>query len=270
MAEPTHKAERRVENGRLVYYLRPADIPFWEQHWQTHFSPDVYRWAEKGALGTLEEPLARWLPKKGRILEAGCGLGCIVLALRVRGYDAEGVEWARETVEVVRSARLDLPIRVGDVRNLDVPDGHYAGYVSLGVVEHQRDGAEPILREAWRVLAPGGIALVSVPWFNPLRRLKARLGFYRGNAEDLDFYQFALREKDLTGILASAGFQIVDVTAYGAVKGLRDEVPLVKWMLGLQYVGPRLDECIRVSLRRFPRLAQRVAHMLLVVARKPA
>ena len=269
MAQPTQKAERRVEDGRLVYYLRPADISFWEQHWQTHFSPDVYRRAEKGALGMLEEPLTRWLPKKGRILEAGCGLGRFVLALRARGYDAEGVEWTRETVEMVHSARPDLAVRVGDVRNLEVPDGHYAGYVSLGVVEHQRDGAEPILREAWRVLAHGGVTLVAVPWFNPLRRLKARLGFYRGKREGLDFYQFALREKELTGILAGVGFQIVDVTGYNVVKGLRDEVPLVKWMLGLRRVGPRLDDCIRISLRRHPQLAQCVAHMLLVVARKP-
>jgi len=270
MAQWTHKAERCVEDGRLVYYLRPADVSFWEQHWREHFSPDVYLRAEKGALGLLEDPLTRWLPKQGRILEAGCGIGQFVLALRARGYDAEGVEWAAETVEKVRSARPDLPVRVGDVRSLEVPDGHYAAYVSLGVVEHQRDGPEPILREAWRVLDRGGIALISVPWFNPLRRLKARLGFYRGRREGLEFYQFALRKEELTRILASVGFRIVDLTGYSCMKGLRDEVPLLRWMLGMQHVGPRLDECMRVSLRHFPPVAQRVAHMLLVVARKPA
>ena len=41
---------------------------------------------------------------------------------------------------------LDLPVREGDVTRLDVRDGSFAGYVSLGVMEHRREGPYRQLR----------------------------------------------------------------------------------------------------------------------------
>ena len=154
---------RRVENGRLVWYSRRADASYWDHYWSAQVSPQTYRAAEAGKLGSFQQVFSRFLPRSGRILEAGCGVGQIVLALRVLGYDAEGVEWGQETVQSVKSLIPDLPIRVGDVTKLGVPDAWYAAYISVGVVEHRRDGPQPFLSEAWRVLQPGGIALISVP-----------------------------------------------------------------------------------------------------------
>ena len=71
MAKPTYKAARRVEKQRLVYYLSAADAAFWDQHRKKYVSLEHYAGAERGDLGEFEKPFTRYLPKQGRILEAG-------------------------------------------------------------------------------------------------------------------------------------------------------------------------------------------------------
>lgn len=258
---------RRVEQGRLVYYRRAADPAFWDEHWRRHITDRTYQAAEGGGLGELEAPFAEWLPRDGRILEAGCGSGYFVVALRSRGWDCEGVELAPETVARVRELRPDAPVRRGDVAALDADDDTYAGYISLGVVEHVRSGPAPILAEARRVLRPGGVALVSVPWFNPLRRLKARLGFYRGSPGDLEFYQYAFHENEIEALIEAAGLRVRAVTGYDPLKGLRDEVRPLRALVDSPR-GKRLRDKLRYELERRPSWAARVRHMLLVVAEK--
>ena len=264
MVKPTHEAERLVEKQRLAYYLSAADAEFWDQHWKTYLSPESYKGAEHGHLGWFEEALPRYLPKQGRILEAGCGLGQLVLALRVRGYDAEGVEWGAETVKAVRALYPDLPIRMGDVTQLEVPDGYYGGYVSLGVMEHRWEGPEPFLQEAYRVLEPNGVALISAPCFHPLRRLKARLGLYRGRTDGLEFYQYAFTETEFTSLLQAGGFTVVDQMHYDGFKGVKDEIPLLSLVFKWRGIGWRLQRWLRSS-----EWAERhLGHMILFVCRK--
>jgi SAM-dependent methyltransferase len=223
-------------------------------------------WAERGALGRFEEPFLRYLPRDGRVVDAGCGLGQYVLALRVRGYDVEGVEWGSGTVAAVRVLYPDLPIRVGDVTHLEVPDGHYAGYISLGVVEHRREGPEPFLREAFRVLSPGGVACISVPYFHPLRRLKACLGLYRGQTGDLEFYQYAFTETEFIRFLQEAGFKVTDRMLYDGFKGLKDEISPLRQMIEWRGIG-RLVKRWLVSWKW---AEQNFGHMILYVCRKVA
>ena len=147
------KTSKQIAVGqRLVYYKTKPDSNFWDEHWKDQISPETYKRADRGKLGFFERPFTQYLPKSGRILEAGCGLGQYVLALRSRGYDCEGVEWGEDTVQAIKALRPEAPIRIGDVTQLDVPDGYYTGYISLGVVEHQPEGPEKFLQEAKKYL----------------------------------------------------------------------------------------------------------------------
>jgi len=257
---------RRVEQGRLAYYREKADAAFWDRHWSGMLSRGAYAEAEKGFLGWFEKPFAAYLPPTGKILEAGCGMGQHVVALRVRGYDAIGIEWAPKTVQAARSIFPTLPVEVGDVTALDVPDGQFAGYISLGVMEHRREGPEPFLREAFRVLAPGGIAMISVPHFHPLRRAKGLLGAYRGETADLEFYQYAYGVGEFVGQLRAAGFEVLDRWGYDGVKGLKDELPWLRRLLVHERYGPRL----RSILARTPHAERWFGHMMLYICRRPA
>jgi SAM-dependent methyltransferase len=144
------------------------------------------------------------LPPDGLILDAGCGSGKWLLYLRQRGFRrVMGMDISAEACRVARDNAADLPLLQGDGRRIPVRAGTLDAVVSLGVVEHDEAGPVGALREIHRVLKPGGLLLLSVPYDNLLRRLvvnhlmtyvtwrrrraKCRLGFseYRFNAREM-------------------------------------------------------------------------------------
>jgi SAM-dependent methyltransferase len=257
---------KRVENGRLVYYHVPADQEFWETQWKPLLTASFYAPYLHGELGELDAPFTRFLPRDGEILEAGCGTGQVVAALRARQYDCVGVDYAEATLAQVREILPTLPLSMGDVTHLDtVQPGAYSAVISLGVAEHRREGPEPFLDEAWRILQPGGRLLISVPWFNTLRRWKHRRGAYRSDVNGLDFYQYAYSPEEFRRYLNQAGFRVIAEYPYGHYTGLAEDVGLME------------------HLERFPLLARGIyrasgalggilrpilAHMRLYVAEK--
>lgn len=256
---------RCVERGRLVYYRTRPNTGFWDDHWQKSLAAgNIYRASDEGKLGWLERPFANYMPRHGRILEAGCGLGQIVRALQVRGYTCEGVEWGEETVDRVKSLRPELPIRVGNVAQLSVAAGHYAGYISLGVIEHRYEGPEPFLAEAHRVLSAGGTAFFSVPFIHSFRRFKAQLGLYDKDSGGLEFYQYAFSREEMEMLLEEAGFEVVDVWLYDSYKGLKDEMKLLRSLVR----HARIQRRLKRRFRSWSWLEQHFGHMALFICRK--
>lgn len=109
--------------------------------------------------------------KRFRILEGGCGLGAWWDWFNRRGHDAVGIEYNEEVVKRAKEFRPDVAVELRDVTNLKFPDNSFDAYVSLGVIEHFEHGPERALAEACPVLKPGGLAFVSTPYSNVLRRL---------------------------------------------------------------------------------------------------
>jgi len=221
------------DGKRLAYYSVKANSGFWSRHWRESIKSVDWGKAEQGFLGWFEESFIKFLPKKARIIEAGCGLGYYVLALERRGYDVEGVEWSKEAVGLTKKRFPELKVRTGDVRNLKVKDGYYSGYISLGVVEHFKSGPGDYLREANRILKRGGGAFISVPYFNLLRRLKNLFGFYRGSPVGLDFYQYAFTQAEIEDLIQKSGFKIVGSFHYDAYKSIKEELPFLRNLLVL-------------------------------------
>jgi len=114
----------------------------------------------------------RYISPRGPVLEAGCGAGRFVKYLHDRGYECHGIEYGEKTVEDVKDKWPELHVIQGDVESMPYPDNMFTGIISLGVIEHFENGPEKALAEMWRLLEPGGIALVTVPSLNWLRRLK--------------------------------------------------------------------------------------------------
>ena len=86
-----------------------------------------------------------------------------------------GLEISGETVRKVKANWPDLKIVQADCRTSPFPSDTFDGVVSLGVVEHFSAGPQAPLADIYRVLKPGGTAIVTVPCLNGIRRLKRML-----------------------------------------------------------------------------------------------
>jgi 2-polyprenyl-3-methyl-5-hydroxy-6-metoxy-1,4-benzoquinol methylase len=110
-----------------------------------------YRWAARVASG-------------GRIIDAGCGLAYGTKMLAESGADEViGVDLARAVLDSVRGDMPDnVRLEVGDIRQLPYETDRFDTVVCFEVIEHLADPAVA-LDELARVLAPGGLLLVSSP-----------------------------------------------------------------------------------------------------------
>jgi SAM-dependent methyltransferase len=115
-----------------------------------------------------------YLPKEGKIVDAGCGFGKWVIYLKRQGYDVMGIDDNKLAVAKVKDFDDSLQVELGDILDIHYPDNSFNAYISMGVVEHFEDGPTLALEEAYRVLRPNGLIFVSVPTVNLIRRLVRR------------------------------------------------------------------------------------------------
>jgi SAM-dependent methyltransferase len=206
-------------------------------------------------------------PQNGPILEGGCGSGIHVAALTNSGYRCIGVDYAPATVELLNRHMPELDVRLGDVRNLPFGEDCFAGYISIGVLEHFWDGYEPIIDEMLRVIRPGGYLFLAFPYMSPIRRAKGELGCYKAfdGHKPKDFYQFALDHRTVASDLHERGFRLIKEVPHNPNQGLWEEVPVL---------GPVFDPQNRNILVRLLRkpiglmLSPFVCHSTLLVFRK--
>ena len=101
-----------------------------------------------------------------RVLDAGCGTGRNLVFLMRAGFDVWGVDESPDAIARVRQlARSIAPgleadrFRVEPVEAMSLDDGSMDVVISSAVLHFARDEAhwDAMVREMWRVLAPGGM-----------------------------------------------------------------------------------------------------------------
>jgi len=224
------------QKKRLIYSGKKPSPKFWDTHWDK---------TEADVAGIVETTRTfatlitqRYLkPGDGIILEGGCGRGQNVAALVNQGYKCIGIDWAEKTVALLNRYAAELDIRQGDVRKLPFPDNYFAGYWSVGVIEHFRDGYEPIALEMTRVIKDNGYLFLAFPYMSPLRKFKAAMGIFSENKTDEVeyFYQFALDKKEVINHFESLGFTLVRSIPFSSIKGLKDEIVFLKPLMQKLY-----------------------------------
>ena len=199
---------------------------FWRRNWESFSLDALTKSLDQNELWRI---IKRYLPRDGRILEGGCGLGHWVKFLRSQNYDIVGIENVKETVLRAKEIEPSLPVYPGDVTNLDFTENAFDAYLSLGVIEHFEEGPQKALEEAKRILKTGGRLLVSVPYMNVSKKVWQFMESFPGNRTQVDgrrFYQYVFQKNELRKYLWESGFKVIALYEYAADTGLQNRIPL--------------------------------------------
>lgn len=192
-----------------------ANKEYWDSLWEQNSYDKTKLYARSFR---QYEIMKKFSDKKHPILEGGCGLSHWVDIFNEENYDIYGVDYAPKVVEMINKKKPELKISLGDVFNLNFKDEFFGTYFSWGVVEHFEEGPEKIIKEANRVLKPGGKLLISVPFWNKSRKK------YYGDVKSIgdgDFYQYLFEKKEFSKILENNGFKIKKVYPLNWIKCYR-------------------------------------------------
>src|SRR5881397_1169079 len=188
-----------------------------------------------------KEILARVLPgPPGRIVDVGGAAGAYSMWLAEQGYEVHLVDASPRLVEEARgrnptSATPIASLSVADARRLPQQDGSAAAVLVMGPLYHLPSEADRVasLREAFRVLASGGIVVAAAisryasaldglarklsldPRFVKIRDRDLADGQHRNDTDNVDYFTTAYfhRPDDLRSELEAARFR--DVTILG-------------------------------------------------------
>ena len=121
---------------------------------------------------------------RGLVADIGCGPGHVARYLHDRGVTTVGIDLSPTMIACAMRLNPGLDFRVGDMRHLDLPSATLAGLVAFYSIVHF-DSSElgGVMRELRRVVAPGGLALVSFHVGNEVVHVDELFG----SRVDLDF-----------------------------------------------------------------------------------
>lgn len=188
----------------------------WEAIWS---SADV-----QTELQTVDYPRAQrllaeylpFLPSDAPILEAGSGLGAMVISLRRLGFPVIGVDYALNALRATAAYDPAIPLSAADVHALPFADNSLGAILSFGVLEHFEQGMQAALRESQRVLRRGGVLVLTIPYPNLLWRIAQWRRERQGRTLiDEDFYESTYGRDALLAQVTQAGFSIVKAVPTG-------------------------------------------------------
>jgi len=183
---------------------------FYDAMWRRYAHLDAVSPAAFHRRRLVVQLAARAVPSPARILDVGCGQGELLDELaarfpgaRITGADisAEALASSRERSPGYQFVQLDL----ADPAFEEAHRGHLGGFdlvVCSEVLEHIAD-AGTAARRLFELVAPGGVAVVTVPG-GSMSRYDVAIGHHR-------HYD----ERALARVLEAAGFDVERVVAWG-------------------------------------------------------
>lgn len=146
----------------------------------------------------LNRALSSHVPKGGKVVDIGCGVGDALLSIG-EGWILAGVEYSRQSASAAQAKLGDKAgIAIGVGNAIPIATGAAQGAICLEVIEHLEDDSAA-LREIHRLLAPEGILIASVPYRHWFKQYLPLMGHYRH-----------YRREEFVSLLDRCGFAVTE------------------------------------------------------------
>jgi 2-polyprenyl-3-methyl-5-hydroxy-6-metoxy-1,4-benzoquinol methylase len=141
----------------------------------------VKHYAKRHVLGLHEAEgriIERYCTTPGKLLDIGCGVGRISVALARKGHDVQGVDISEGMVRKARQLDTQhlVTYRTGDIASITLAKGvfDYALFLSAGICHIPFEEMISVLRRIYDALRPGGVFIFSC-YIRPTFLLPLRL-----------------------------------------------------------------------------------------------
>lgn len=225
-----------------VVVTRPKEVRVeWDDTWAANTLE-----GELQSLKTYPELPAfilKYVKPGQRVLEGGCGLGRLVAYLSDRGIQIDAVDYVHRGLSSLKRRLPGSRAVAADVRALPYASGTFDVCLSLGVLEHIEEGPDAGLAEAWRILKPGGVLVITGPCYEINGYCRYRVRRQRvlsmpsrwrnrrssnGGSVSGEFFEYHFSVREMKQRLHDARFTVVETGYYGTNAGLWSYFPRLR------------------------------------------
>ncbi len=182
------------------------------------------------------------VPPDSRLLDVGCGTGAMSRELQPLGQ-VVSLDFCESALKMARTRGL-TGLCQGSAEALPFRSNTFQAITALDVVEHVKDD-RGALREMYRVAAPGGVAIITVPAYRCL-----------WSEHDVALHHYRrYTAPGIRRVVSEAGFRVLKLSY--AMTLLLPAVAVTRW---LQRLRPKAAREARATL---PKLGDRANSLLL-------
>jgi len=201
-ASPRHKLvdskdyERFEAEGLLLDVDANRDHPFRWRYDKERFQRQDYDEVKRFLNGSH--------PQRGRLLEVGCSMGQLLDYFREDGWTVQGVDPWKEAA-LFTAKKMGIPCSPTTLEGAKLLGNSLDVLVMLHVIEHVENPAGT-MKEVFRVLKPGGYAVIETPRYDTLM---FRLFGRRERSLSCDGHIYFFTAESLQRLCENAGFELV-------------------------------------------------------------
>jgi SAM-dependent methyltransferase len=190
---------------RISYRSHGGNRSYWQKRWDDIPADDavlnLYRYPGRYA----EHAVAQ---TTGRILEAGCGAGRVLIHFHQGGREIVGADFISDALGKIKESHPAIPLTSCDICSLPFSDNSFEAVLAFGLYHNLESEIAQALDETRRVMTDGGVLVASLRADNIQNRIIDWLAERGMPAKGGDFHKMNFTIEDLHSLFPAAGFKI--------------------------------------------------------------
>lgn len=191
---------------RKSYRAHQGSRAYWQKRWDD--TP-----ADDGGLDLQRYPgrYAEWAVSRtrGRILEAGCGAGRVLINYHERGREIVGIDFISEALRKIYQAHPDIPLATSDICRLPFAGDAFEAVLAFGLYHSLETGIDKALAETYRVMQPGGLLVASMRVDNIQNRVTDFIEDRKqSKGAEKRFHKWNMSAREFHALLKAQGFRV--------------------------------------------------------------